>query len=312
MVLKTEPDRLVQPRIGVLSGSVLWKNWRLGKNGQKPETSDSTVKTANRSSWTGFGPVPFIPKLRRFYSFFLNLKPTFFIFSLHFSVLTPLLPFSLCLSVSHSHSHSHSHVLTSCFSRSHLRHLGLDLSLLRFLTSRSHFRRDLTTAAHSLDLSTSHLSSSRSHRRLSLLLVILPSPLACDLTATAHPRSLSPTDPAKGHSAPIKLSPSLSLSHSHSQILVYRLFFFFPIFSLWFGVYWVVGLLVWIVWNFDFYSSVFVVLLDWNFDWNLTIFVVLLGCWSAGVICKLVCIHLYMLCNLFDIWFYCKIVICMV
>uniref|UniRef100_A0A2N9H7M2 Uncharacterized protein n=1 Tax=Fagus sylvatica TaxID=28930 RepID=A0A2N9H7M2_FAGSY len=151
------------------------------------------------------------------------------------SFLSPhaVLPFSLCLSVSHSLSLSRfsppaSHGLTSG--------ILVSLSLSRFLTSRSHFRRDLTSVTHGLDLSPSHLSGSRSHRRLSLLLAIppllaiSPSPHACDLTATARPRSLSPTDPAKGHGTPIKLS--LSLSHSHCQILVYRLFFFFPIFSL--------------------------------------------------------------------------------
>ena len=298
---------------------------------KKPEIRKKWSKTGNRRfdhenrepEWLNrFWPGSTYSKTTLFLFFFPSPKTNFF----HFqpSLLTPQSSrhFSLSHFASRSltltFSPSASHDLTSNFSWSHLRHLGLNLSLSRFLTSRSHFWRDLTSANHGLNLSPSHLSGSRSHRRLGLLLaippllVILPSPHSCDLIATARPRSLSPTDPAKGHSAPIKLSPSLSLSHSHSQILVYWLFFFFPIFSLWFGVYWVVGLLVWIVWNFDFYSSVFVVLLDWNFDWNLTIFVVLLGCWSAGVICKLVCIHLYMLCNLFDIWFYCKIVICMV
>ena len=172
MVLKMGPDRpvqSVQPRIGALSHSVLWKNWKLGKSDQKPETGGSTVKTANRSGWISFGPIPLILKLRHFYSFFLHLKSIFFIFSLPFSILTLLLPFSLCLSVSHSH------VLTSSFSRSHLRHLGLDLSLSWFLTSRSHFRRDLTFAAHSLDLSPTHLSGSRSPP---------PQPLARDPATT--------------------------------------------------------------------------------------------------------------------------------
>jgi hypothetical protein len=49
MVLKTGPDRPVQPRTSVQSGSVLWKNRKLGKNGQKPETDGLTVKTANRT-----------------------------------------------------------------------------------------------------------------------------------------------------------------------------------------------------------------------------------------------------------------------
>jgi hypothetical protein len=52
MVLKTGPDRPVQPvqpRTGAQSGSVLWKNRKLGKNGQKPETGGLTVKTANRT-----------------------------------------------------------------------------------------------------------------------------------------------------------------------------------------------------------------------------------------------------------------------
>ena len=53
MVLKTEPNRSVQPRTGVLSSSVLWKNQKLGKNGQKPETEGSIVKIANQTGWTG-------------------------------------------------------------------------------------------------------------------------------------------------------------------------------------------------------------------------------------------------------------------
>jgi hypothetical protein len=47
MVLKTGPDWSVQLLTGVLSGSVLWKNQKFGKNGQKPKTDSSTVKTAN-------------------------------------------------------------------------------------------------------------------------------------------------------------------------------------------------------------------------------------------------------------------------
>ena len=221
MVLKTGSDWPVQPRTSVQFGSVLWKNRKLGKNGQKPETGGLTVKTANRTSWIGFGPVPVIPKLSRFCSFFLNLKPIFFIFSLPSSVLTPPLPFSLCLSVSHSHSHSH--VLTS---GSH----GLTSGIL-------------VSISHSCGFSPHGLTSGViSPLRLTVSIFHCLTLVACDLTATACPQSLSPTNPAKGHGTPIKLS--LSLSHSHCQILVYLLFFFFPIFSLWFGVYWVVGLLV--------------------------------------------------------------------
>ena len=66
MVLKTGPDRPVQPGTGVQSGPVSWKNRKIRKMGQKPETASSTIKTANRSGWTGFGPVPLITKLHRF------------------------------------------------------------------------------------------------------------------------------------------------------------------------------------------------------------------------------------------------------
>ena len=66
MVLKTGPDRPVQPRTGVQSSPVRWKNRKIRKMGQKPETAGSTIKTANRSGWTGFGPVPLITKLHRF------------------------------------------------------------------------------------------------------------------------------------------------------------------------------------------------------------------------------------------------------
>ena len=66
MVLKTGSDRPVQPGTGVQSGPVRWKNWKIRKMGQKPETASSTIKTANRSGWTGFVPVPLITKLHRF------------------------------------------------------------------------------------------------------------------------------------------------------------------------------------------------------------------------------------------------------
>uniref|UniRef100_A0A2N9HZE7 Uncharacterized protein n=1 Tax=Fagus sylvatica TaxID=28930 RepID=A0A2N9HZE7_FAGSY len=115
---------------------------------------------------------------------------------------SPFLTLPLGLSLTHSHG------------------LTLPLGLLLTHSSRSHdrplFFRDLTSVPHGLDLSSSHLSGLRSHRRLSLLLAIppllaiSPSPHACDLTATARPRSLSPTDPAKGHGTPIKLSLSLT------------------------------------------------------------------------------------------------------
>uniref|UniRef100_A0A2N9EYH2 Uncharacterized protein n=1 Tax=Fagus sylvatica TaxID=28930 RepID=A0A2N9EYH2_FAGSY len=75
---------------------------------------------------------------------------------------------------SHSLSLSRSHLR---FSRSHLRHWSLTLTL-GFLTSRSHFRRDLTSVTHGLDLSPSHLSGSRSCRRLTL--AISPPPLVLD------------------------------------------------------------------------------------------------------------------------------------
>jgi hypothetical protein len=48
MVLKTGPDRPVQLGTGVQSGPVLLKNRKSRKSDQKPETADSTVKTANR------------------------------------------------------------------------------------------------------------------------------------------------------------------------------------------------------------------------------------------------------------------------
>ena len=50
MVLKTRPDRPVQPGTSAQSGSVLWKNRKNGKIGQKPKTTGSTIKIAN---WTG-------------------------------------------------------------------------------------------------------------------------------------------------------------------------------------------------------------------------------------------------------------------
>ena len=49
MVLKTGPDWPVQPGTGVQSGPVDWKNWKIRKMGQKPDTAGSTIKTANRS-----------------------------------------------------------------------------------------------------------------------------------------------------------------------------------------------------------------------------------------------------------------------
>ena len=57
MVLKTGPDRSVQPGTGVQSGPVLLKNQKSGKSDKKPETAGSTVKIVNRHGWTGFGPV---------------------------------------------------------------------------------------------------------------------------------------------------------------------------------------------------------------------------------------------------------------
>ena len=74
MVLKIGPDRPVQPGTGVQSDLVLWKNRKIRKIGQKPETVSSTIKTANQSGWTGFGPVPLIPKLHRFGQIFHNLN----------------------------------------------------------------------------------------------------------------------------------------------------------------------------------------------------------------------------------------------
>uniref|UniRef100_A0A2N9IV65 Uncharacterized protein n=1 Tax=Fagus sylvatica TaxID=28930 RepID=A0A2N9IV65_FAGSY len=105
------------------------------------------------------------------------------------------------LSLSHFASRSLTLTLTfsppashRLISRSHLRYLGLDLSLSRFLTSRSHFRRDLTSMTHGLDFHrltlvacdlTAALGScsrsrrcSRSHRRLTL--AISPPPLVLD------------------------------------------------------------------------------------------------------------------------------------
>uniref|UniRef100_A0A2N9G3T0 Uncharacterized protein n=1 Tax=Fagus sylvatica TaxID=28930 RepID=A0A2N9G3T0_FAGSY len=48
MVLKTGPDRPVQPGTGVQSGPILLKNRKSGKSDQKPKTAGSTMKTANR------------------------------------------------------------------------------------------------------------------------------------------------------------------------------------------------------------------------------------------------------------------------
>ena len=149
------------------------------------------------------------------------------------------------------------------------------------LPAQSHLR-----GSWSLTLSLAHLSGSRSHCRLSLLLTILPlltispSPHARDLTATANTQSLSPTDPVKGHDTPIELSLSVTLKFCSKFGLGCFSFCPYVLYDL---VNWVVGLLVWIVWNFDFYSSVFVVLLDWNFDRNSYIFVVLLSCWSTNL-----------------------------
>ena len=96
MVLKTGPDRPVQPGTGTLSGPVLWKNRKFKKNRQKPETGGSTVKTANRSGWTGFGPVPLIPKLHRFSLLFPDPNPNFSLSFFHlFASRSPLASLSL-------------------------------------------------------------------------------------------------------------------------------------------------------------------------------------------------------------------------
>ena len=160
-----------------------------------------------------------------FYSlFFPNLKPIFFIFSLppQSSRRSPFLTLPLGLSFTHSHG------LTSCPSSNEswlilhgamIGHCSLFAPpIYESITSHSrgfspqYLTVSLPARSHGLDLSPSHRSGSRSHRRLSLLLAISPSPHACDLTATAtaRPRSLSPTDPAKGHGTPIKLSLSLT------------------------------------------------------------------------------------------------------
>ena len=179
MVLKTKPDQSVQQVqswIGALSSSFLWKNRKLGKIGQKPKTNGLTVKTANWSSWTGFGPVPLIPKLRRFYSFFPNLKAIFFIFSLPSSVL---MPFSL--------SHSASRSLTHFLSLSHLRLLTVSLQ------ARSHLRG---SRSRSLTVSPQWLAISP-----------LPQPLTRD-PATAH--DLVITSHLRSHR---HRSSSISLTH---------------------------------------------------------------------------------------------------
>jgi hypothetical protein len=92
IVLKTGPDRPVQPETGVLSGSVLQKNRKFKKSSQKPEINGSTVKTANRHGWIGYGPVLGFPKL---------------------TVLKPKTTKSQSQSQSHSHSLSLSSVLIS-------------------------------------------------------------------------------------------------------------------------------------------------------------------------------------------------------
>ena len=167
------------------------------------------MKTTNLSDRTSFGSVPLIPKLRHFYSFFPNLKAIFFIFCLPSSTLMLFLPFLLCLLVSLSLS------LT----------FGILVSISHSCGFSPHGLTSGVISPSRVTVSISHHLTLRSHRRLSLLLTISPllaiSPLPhfCYLTATTRPRSLSPTDPAKGHGTPIKLSLSLSLSHY--QILVY-------------------------------------------------------------------------------------------
>ena len=156
MVLKTGSDRPVQLGIGPLSGSVLWKNRKFRKISQKPKTSGSTIRTANRSGWTGFGPVPLITKLHRFgLSFFPypnpNLGFSFFSFWPYSHVVCHL-PHAACplwlTPMTHFHSHSCWWLTPISPSRSrsvHLTHcLGLSLSLSWWLTvshshSHSHF-----------------------------------------------------------------------------------------------------------------------------------------------------------------------------
>ena len=148
MVLKTGPDRPVQPGTGALSGPVLWKNRKFRKIGQKPETGGSIIRTANRISWTGFGPVlPPLPYAAcPFYLTPVSLSRWWLTFTLthasnshcfplptHRSPswscslhLTHCLDLSFSVSVSHSHSHSHSN--SNGDSQSHLRRLSLSLS----------------------------------------------------------------------------------------------------------------------------------------------------------------------------------------
>ena len=47
--VQSGPDRPVQPETGVQSGPVLWKNRKIRKIDQKRKTAGSTIKTANRS-----------------------------------------------------------------------------------------------------------------------------------------------------------------------------------------------------------------------------------------------------------------------
>ena len=106
MVLKTGSDRPVQPETSTLFSPVLQKNQKFRKNRQKPETGGLTVKTANRSGWTGFGPIPLIPKLHRFGLLFLDPNPNFSLSFFHlFASRSPLASLSLTpLSPSRSRS----------------------------------------------------------------------------------------------------------------------------------------------------------------------------------------------------------------
>ena len=96
MVLKTGSDRPVQPGTSTLFGPVLQKNQKFRKNRQKPKTGGLTVKTANRSGWTGFGPIPLIPKLHRFGLLFLDPNLNFSLSFFHlFASRSPLASLSL-------------------------------------------------------------------------------------------------------------------------------------------------------------------------------------------------------------------------
>uniref|UniRef100_A0A2N9J5E7 Uncharacterized protein n=1 Tax=Fagus sylvatica TaxID=28930 RepID=A0A2N9J5E7_FAGSY len=154
------------------------------------------MKTTNLSDRTSFGSVPLIPKLRHFYSFFPNLKAIFFIFNLPSSVLTPLLPFSLYLSVSHSHSLSHSHLqlLTVSPPASWSRSLTLAVSHLTIsLPTQSHLRG---SQSQSLTISPQWLAISP-----------LPQPLARD-PAAAHDLAVASCLRSHRHR-----SSSISLTH---------------------------------------------------------------------------------------------------